>query len=166
MIGISVLLVGVLGFSRTLVGASKSAQKTREMERATQTARQMIERIEAEAFADRFRSFNGDAADDPGVAGTAPGANFAVQGLSALPGDPDGKPGEIIFPVQNGAPAILREDADMPSLGMPRDLNGDGIVDAANHATNYKLLPVIVRVRWRSANGPGQFELKTMLANY
>ena len=37
---------------------------------------------------------------------------------------------------------------------------------AANHAVDYKLPPVIVRVRWRGVGGSGTFELKTMLANY
>jgi hypothetical protein len=61
---------------------------------------------------------------------------------------------------------VLREDVNLPELGMPRDLNGDGAVDAGNHSTDYRLLPVIVRVRWQGAGGPSQFELKTMLANF
>lgn len=166
VVGIAVLVIGVLGFSRAIVSSTISSQKTREVDRATQAARQILERIEATAFADRFRSFNNDPSDDPGGVGTAPGANFAVTGLSPLPGDADGLPGEVIFPTQAGFPARLREDVVMPELGMPRDLNGDGVVDANNHATDYTILPVIVRVRWRGVGGLGAFELKTMLANY
>jgi hypothetical protein len=65
-----------------------------------------------------------------------------------------------------GAPSQLREDVVLPDLGMPRDLNGDGVVDASNHDVDYTLLPVLVRVRWRSASGTGQFELRTMIGNY
>jgi hypothetical protein len=86
--------------------------------------------------------------------------------LSALDGDADGLPGEVIFPAVAGAAGQLREDAAMPELGMPRDLNGDGAVDANDHALDYTLLPVIVRVRWRTASGAGVYELKTMLAGF
>jgi hypothetical protein len=72
----------------------------------------------------------------------------------------------VIFPTVAGLPGQLREDAVNSLLGMPRDLNGDGAVDAASHASDYKLLPVQVRVRWRSPSGPGVVELHTLLANY
>jgi type II secretory pathway pseudopilin PulG len=165
-IGTAILMVGVLGFSVSIASIGRSSQKQREMARATQAAREVLERIQAEAFADAFRRFNADPADDPGGPGTGPGAAFAVEGLSAIQGDLDGRPGEVIFPAPGGSPAQLREDIVLDDLGMPRDLNGDGAVDAADHALDYKLLPVLVRVRWRSPAGTGLFELKTMLAEY
>jgi hypothetical protein len=165
-VGMTVFVIAILGFSRALISSMQASQKTRELDRATQAANQMLERMEAEAFADVFRRFNADPADDPGGAGTAPGASFAVEGLSALSDDPDGLAGEVIFPVQVGAPSQLREDAVLPEIGMPRDLDGDGVIDAANHAVDYTLLPVLIRVRWRSASGPGTLEVETMLGNY
>jgi type II secretory pathway pseudopilin PulG len=165
-VGIAILMIGVFGFSRSIVSISSSSQKQHELARATQAARDVMERIGAEAFPEAFRRFNSDPADDPGGPGTAPGSGFAVAGLSALPGDADGLPGEVIFPTPSAAPSQLREDVTIADLGMPRDLNGDGAVDANNHALDYKLLPVIVRVRWRTASGAGEFELKTMLAGY
>jgi hypothetical protein len=87
--------------------------------------------------------------------------------LQAVAGDPDGFPGEIVFPITlvGGVPQ-LREDVVNAKLGMPRDLNGDGVVDANNHAGNYQLLPVLVRVRWRGVGGNGLVELPTMLASF
>jgi hypothetical protein len=164
--GIVILLVGVLGFSRSLIGTAREAQKAREADRATQAAREVLEKIDAEAFAEAFRRYNADPNDDPGGPNTAPGASFAVAGLSALPGDPDGLPGEVVFPTAAGAPGALRENVNNPELGMPRDLNGDGVVDALDHSTDYKLLPVIVRVRWQGSAGPGSVEISTLLANY
>jgi type II secretory pathway pseudopilin PulG len=166
MVGIVILLIGVLGFVRSLVSIGSSSQKQRELARATQAARDVMERIGAEAFPEAFRRFNSDPADDPGGPGTAPGSNFAVAGLSALPGDPDGFPGEVLFPTFDLAPSQLREDVTIADLGMPHDLNGDGVIDSNNHALDYKLLPVIVRVRWRTASGAGTYELKSMLAGY
>jgi type II secretory pathway pseudopilin PulG len=165
-IGTVILMIGVLGFSMSIASIGKSSQKQRELARATQAAREVIERIQAESFAEAFRRFNAVTADDPGGAGTAPGASFAVEGLSAIPGDADGQPGEVLFPTPGGTPGQLREDIVIADLGMPRDLNGDGAVDAGDHALDYKLLPVLVRVRWRSPAGDGLFELKTMLAEY
>jgi len=46
-------------------------------------------------------------------------------------------------------------------LGMPRDLDGDTLVDAANHATNYRILPVHLRVEWKGVAGDASFDLYT-----
>lgn len=166
LFGLVVLLVGVTSFSGALVSSMRAAKKADEMNRATKAAHAILARIEAEAFPEAFRRFNDYKLDDPGGAGTAPGAHFAVEGLEARPGDADGQPLDVIFPTQTNDASRLKENVTVAELGMPRDLNGDGVIDTANHAVDYKLLPVLVRVRWRSASGPGEFELKTMLANY
>lgn len=165
-IAISVLVLGIVGSMQTMILLERSAERTRESDRATQAARQVLEKIQAEAFPEAFRRYNGTTADDPGT-GVAPGCNFAVPGLSARPDDPDGMPGEVDFPTPPGMPGVLREDIVDPLLGMPRDLNGDGIIDGTtNCATTYKILPVRIRVRWIGAAGPGEVELHTMLGNY
>ena len=167
MFSIVLLVIGITAISRLTVGVTRQANFQRECALATEGARAMLERIQAESFSQGFRAFNASSADDPGGAGTAPGANFAITGLRALPDDPDGMPGEIIMPTPAGQPEQLREDVDDPKLGMPHDLNGNGVVDFANHATDYKLLPVLVRVRWQACDGTnGVVELKTCLANY
>lgn len=166
VIAIVVLLVAALGVSKAILSSGRAEQMTRESDRATQAARRVLESIQAEPFAEAFRRYNSLAADDPGGAGTAPGANFSVPGLTAAEGDADGLPGEVIFPSVAATPGQLREDAVDAALGTPRDLDGDGVVDAADHANDYLLLPVRVRVRWRSASGTGVAELRTMIANY
>ena len=165
--GITLLIVGVLGFAQTLVCLDRGQARTREAGRATQAARAVLERIQAEAFPEAFRRFNGDGADDPGGANTAPGNTFAVPGLSARRDDADGQPGEVVFPTLDAAPGQLIESVNMASLGMPRDLNGDGAIHAtADYSTSYVLLPVIVRVRWEGAAGPAVVELRSVLGNY
>ena len=166
-LSITLLVMGISALSRVTVSLARAGSMARENETATQSARAMLERIQAESFSQAFRSFNATGADDPGGANTAPGANFAVRGLRALPGDPDGLPGEVLFPSTAGQPAQLREDVVDAHLGMPQDLDGNGVVDSANHATDYKLLPVRVRVRWQSRDGStGVVELATYLANH
>jgi prepilin-type N-terminal cleavage/methylation domain-containing protein len=166
-ISILLLVIGITGISRLTVGITRAGNMQRDTERATEAARAAIERIKSAAFSQAFRTYNAAGADDPGTPGTAPGANFAVAGLRAAPDDPDGLPGEIIFPTPAGHPDWLCENVTDAKLGMPHDLNGDGVIDAVSHADNYKLLPVRVRVVWQSSDGTiGTVELKTNLANY
>jgi len=48
---------------------------------------------------------------------------------------------------------FLREDVVAPEFGLPADLNGDGVIDAANHAADYQMLPVIIRLEWSTSGG-------------
>jgi len=163
MLALTILAVAVLAFSQALIATSRSTATTREMALAEQAVRQVVESMHAAEFAEVFALYDSSAANDPDGAGTAPGQDFDVPGLDALSGDGDGMVGEVVFP--EGAPGVLREDLAQVELGMPRDLNGDGI-DANDHSGDYQLLPVLVRVRWRGANGTAKLEVKTILASY
>jgi type II secretory pathway pseudopilin PulG len=166
LVSVSVLLVAILGFSRAIVSSLVTTNVNREVALATEAGRRAIETLKAEAFDEVFARYNADPADDPGVPGTAPGHLVAVSGLAPLADDADGFVGEVLFPVQPGAPGVLREDLANPIFGTPRDLDGDGGVDALDHAVDYGLLPIVVRFRWQGASGPATFELKTLLAEY
>jgi hypothetical protein len=50
------------------------------------------------------------------------------------------------------------------SLGMPRDLTGDILIDNFDHAADYRILPVRVRVSWTGKSGPRSIELQTLLS--
>lgn len=167
MVAMSVLVVGLLAYTRAVASAALAARTTRETTLATEAAWRVVESMRAQQnFNQVFSLYNTTAADDPmGIA--APGANFAVPGLRPVIGDADGMPGEIVFPTSTvGGVVQLREDTVNVKLGMPRDLNGDGVIDALDHSTDYKLLPVIVRVCWQGSAGPGSIEISTLLANY
>ena len=75
----------------------------------------------------------------------------AVRRARARRGAPDGWPWQ------------LHEDMDLPALGFPRDLNGDGAIDGADHAGDYSILPVQVVVRWRAAGGDAEYRATTSL---
>lgn len=139
----------------------ESALALRAMKRTLET----VQGGEVE-FEDLFRAYNADPSDDPGGPGTAPGANFAVAGLEPRPGDADRAAGRIEFPSPEGRPDMLREDltAELFGLEVDHDLDGDGVVDDANHAGNYLLLPVLVRVEWTGSSGTESRALRTFLA--
>ncbi len=165
MIFVAIALAGLTGVVTTSMHANETSF---EAALGKEAARRTMETVLAADFADVFALFNADPLDDPGVPGTAPGNYFAVPELQLVPGDPDGFVGEIVFPATLGAGGALelREDLANPALGTPRDLSGDGVVDALDHTGDCWILPVLVRVVWNSRSGPAKVELRTQLANY
>ena len=88
--------------------------------------------------------------------------------MTALTGDADGLVGEILFPtitLAGGGLQLLENLAD-PRFHTPRDLSGDGVIDGADHATDYRLLPAVIRVTWRGEVGNNVTEFKTMIVEY
>jgi len=166
MISMTVLTVALLAFSQAILSALAASQAQQEQGVARDAARQMIERMQAEGFAEVFARYNATVADDPAL-GNLFTASFAVQGLQAQRADADGMVGEILFPTSGGAGGalLLREDLDDDQFGTPRDLNADGVVDALDHSGDYMLLPVVVRLSWRGRVGNSSLEFRTFLAD-
>ena len=77
------------------------------------------------------------------------------------------KLGRLTFPgPMDDSEWELREVYVDEALGMPRDLNGDNLQDELDRRADYVRLPVCVRVTWDGPNGPQQFELHSILADY
>lgn len=161
LIVIGILVIAFLAMSQTLITSMKLTGTNRESACATDGLRNMMETLQGvQDFHSIFRLYNRDPSDDGGA--VAPGSNFAVAGLQAVPGDPDGFVGEIVFPTIG---TQLREDLVDPALGMPRDLNGDGVIDSLDHALDYRILPVLLRIRWKGGSIERSMEIRTLLAN-
>jgi type II secretory pathway pseudopilin PulG len=160
MISLTVFVIGFGAVTTNLVTLRTLQRTDHETSRALEAARSMIERIRGDDFAAIYASYNEDPDDDPDGPGTAPGASFAVDGLDARPGDPDGAPGRIVMP---GDGRELREDALDVTLGMPRDLNADRAVDGSDHAGDYTFLPLRVRIEWTGITGARAIELVTSI---
>jgi hypothetical protein len=167
MLVASVLLVTLLFFSQSIGSTAALTGVNRETGLATEAAREVMERMQGtDDFALVFRLFNDFPDDDPDGPGTAPGASFAVAGLDPTEDDPDGLVGEIRFPTVPGAAGPeLREDVVDDALGMPRDLDGDGLVDGVDKKGTYRLMPVEVSLRWRGKTGVRSLQLQTLLAD-
>jgi len=162
LVAVVVIVCALTAFTRSVVGTVQLGRANREAAIATEGARAVIESLYATDFEQVFAAYNATPADDPPG---APGASFDVPGLEPRDGDPDGRVGSIAFPtVDVGGAQQLREDVVEPELGMPRDLNGDGAIDALDHAADYRVLPVEITVAWKGRAGDKQVTLRTLVA--
>jgi hypothetical protein len=159
------LLVAVGGLSGAVLSSLRLARTSEESAVADEAVRALAARMLTEPFDNLFARYN----ESPAA---VPGAAFDVAGLAPQADDPDGRVGRIVFPAVDlpGGLQALREDVVDPRLGMPavgmagRDLNGDGAVDALDHAGDYVILPARLIVEWTGAGGDRSYELDVVLA--
>jgi len=173
VIALTVVAVSASIFYRLVLATTDLRSLNRENAIAADAARVVLEDLRAEAFHELFALYNADPADDPGGNGTAPGATFLVDGLDLPAGGV--AHGTVVLPSLvveveeeiDGQVVVvedwqLREDLDLPDLGLPRDLNGDSMVDGRDHSPDYQLLPVVIRIQWESRHGTRTFEMASM----
>jgi len=163
MVVLAILSVAGAMFTQTMTVSRRLDPVGSETAMAAEGARTQLEKMHNHPFRDVFRLYNDDPNDDPGGKGTAPGSRFAVDGLS--PTAPGGYVGQVLFPVVG---TQLRENLVDLDLCLPRDLNGDGVVDGLNHAEDRILLPLRLRLTWKSHTGQSNqrtFTLFGMLAD-
>lgn len=162
MVAMMVMTVSVYILSSTITATIAHSAGKRERVRAVEAVRSLLEEMRSLPCSSLFALYNDDPSDDPGGVNTAPGSSFLVEGLEAQEMDADGFVGEIILPAAN---APLREDAVNAPLGLPRDLNGDALIDDKDHSLDYILLPVQIRVKWSGYVGEREFEMFTMFSD-
>ncbi len=175
-------------FSRMVLTTNGLRVVGRENGIAADAASGVLEQMRNAEFSEVFALYNNDASDDPGGAGTAPGNRFLVEGLDVAEGVTDGCHLEVILPqLAPGTPTKLdgtiweyedlsgeepeltwelREDYDAESLGFPRDLNGDSLIDSENHSEDYIILPILIRVEWKGRQGLRRYQVHTILTEF
>ena len=154
------------------LGSTSAAKELRQVQRENtaviEEARIVLERMRNEDWSELWALYNATPGDDPGGAGTAPGNRFSIAGL-APPGGAVGDPvGQVFLPAFKH-PSLgwqLREDRADTLLGLPRDLSGDEEVDTYNHAGDYTVLPVVVKIEWQGAYGPRELTVHTVMTEY
>lgn len=160
LFAIAVLMVAALSFSSAMVTSMHLADSTREHTLASEAARRVLEEMQDAEFDDLLALYDDDPTNDPGGV-VVPGSRFAVSGLTPAVDDADGFVGSVEFPLSEGK---LLERAELPEFGLPRDLDGSGTLDDADHSTGYALLPVRISVRWRTDGAPMEVTLRSFLA--
>lgn len=159
MIVLGTVTLTILGVITAHLTCARLGQTNHETQAAAQRVRTVMEEISSTDVVEVPALFDHVPDNDPGGAGTAPGHAFATTALSS---NSSGDRGAILLPVNNAGE--VREDIVIPELGMPRDLNGDGSIDSANHAADFHVLPVLVRLRWSGISGNREMRLMTILA--
>ncbi|MFT7678333.1 MAG: type II secretory pathway pseudopilin PulG [Planctomycetota bacterium] len=164
MISFLILTVAVLILSSTITASVAHTGSKRERALAAEAVMNMLESMRAAPFEQLYALYNSDPDDDPEGVGTAPGSYFHVANLTPLP-SPEGPGeawvGEISLP---GAGPGLFENAELPELGLPRDLNGDLAIRATDVADRYQILPAIVTVRWLSGGAERKLSMPTIFS--
>lgn len=153
-----VITIGAISMSLAIVSSHR--RSTQERTRAVDAAASVLESMQGLAFEEVFARYNATVLDDPAT-GSSPGQAFSVTGLNPVPGDPDGIVGLVLFP---GDGVELREDLVDSGLGTPRDLSADGVVDSADHAVDYTILPIVIEVQWLGASGEQGLRITSTLS--
>lgn len=159
MIVLGTVTLTILGVITAHITCARLGQTNHETQAAAQRIRTVMEEISATDINEVPATYDNVPANDPAGAGTAPGHAFLS---TALRSNNSGDRGSIEMPVNSDGE--VREDLNIPALGMPRDLNGDGSIDSANHASDFHVLPVIVRLKWAGISGNREMRLMTILA--
>jgi type II secretory pathway pseudopilin PulG len=149
-LAVTILVVAVAGLSGTVVSTVRLTRTSEESSDAYEALRSMAETIQGTQFDQVFALYTAN-------------PDFAVPGLTPVADDADGIVGDISFPTGGPGGLQLREDAADADLGMPRDLNGDGVIDGLDHAADYILLPVRLRLSWRGVSGDRTLDLSMLL---
>jgi hypothetical protein len=161
LLAIIVFTMAAGAVTTTIAQAFSLGRSSEESGTAMDACLSTLEDLRAEpVFEEVFLRYNANLLDNP-VAGLSPGDDFAAGPLLPLPSDPDAFVGSIQFP---GDGIQLLENVFDPELGMPRDLNGDGAIDAIDHWDDYQILPVRVRVAWVGKGGRQRVDLVTTLS--
>ena len=185
--GMTLMFVGLLSLASSTVTGMTTRENNRENAVATHAARELLEQLQVGEipFEDLFTAYTlapaaAIAPDDARLAtvstdllreatrGVFEGKSgnihpilarqFEVTGLEPRKGASVDSMGSVSFPVASGPEGLeLREDI------AGRDLNGDGVIDGLNHAGDYKILPVTVKIEWKGQRGVRQLEVQSLL---
>lgn len=164
-----IIMLALGMFTQMLTAGKGMRQSSRENWLASLRAQDVLESMRNQSYQDLYALYNEDPLDDPGGPGTAPGIHFSLPDLEPQTGDADGFVGRITLPSFNAGTEVapdwqLREDSNHAGLGMPRDLNGDNVIDALDHSADFTILPVEVEIRWQSRFGPRRIQVHTLFS--
>lgn len=139
----------------------RMAKSDQETAAANQALRSAMTRLEAAPAREVFAVCNLDASDD--LQGQSASSYLAIPTYALTDREGGALSITASFPVLDQAPGVLREDLDLPELGLPRDLNGDGTIDSGDHADDFVLLPILLTLEWDGPSGAHSVRMATIL---
>lgn len=159
-VALLILAIAVGALVGTMFSALRLDQVNESRAAANQALRAVLEDMRTLEFSTVYAAYNTSSADDPD-----PDHDYKT-GLALKAKLPAGACGsapvaQVVFPEDKQG--FLREDLVDASLGLPRDLNGDGDIDGNDHSADYKILPVTVKLEWKSQSGPQKIQVATVI---
>lgn len=148
VLAVALLLAGIGAVSSTSLALDTIRAADEERDTATATMQSLLGEVQAISFESLVHGRGWGAAVCSALeAGAVSDAALAAGALEPWEGS------DTVCSIE-----IIRDetltDAQLGcDLGMPRDLNNDGRIDSKNVTESARLLPVIVRARWRGASG-------------
>jgi prepilin-type N-terminal cleavage/methylation domain-containing protein len=148
VITIAVLVMGLMAISATVAGASILRHIDKERRLAETVLRSTVEAM---------RSYSRSSLSNPAgwsqtmvtdfSPGGAVGGTFDVPGLRAIPGQ------LTVGTIQVVVDERVTDKTLGVDLGMPRDLDADGVADNPNVSAKATMLPVVIRIQWMGTGG-------------
>lgn len=162
MIALVILAVAILMLMSLMLSSNRLQQNGREKSLAYNFARQKIEELRSHPVGEIYARFNSNATDN--LSRTDPGSTFTVSGLNP---PKTGNQGEIVFPEEGGLLSETLKDAALSkTLGMPKDLNRNGVDTDTMASAAAKILPVLIRIRWETQGGKvNSLEVATLISD-
>ncbi|MEN8150099.1 MAG: hypothetical protein ABFS86_09760 [Planctomycetota bacterium] len=157
MVAVAILATAILAILSVAAHSIKLDSVNRETALASDAARVRYEQLRALPLLQVLATYNTDPTDDP------EGEYTAVGPKAQISRDQAGLDFASTVELPLTKEGELREDAVRPELGLPRDLNGDGVIDDEDHRDDYVILPVAVRVTWTGSSGPREVRLTGVL---
>lgn len=148
VIAMTVMLIGLLAFTSTSLIVHSVSEADRERRLAVSGLRIATQRLQARSTA-AIESDDGWAVTltQAYLAGVNPGPTFDVEGLDPWDGLPNVGSIQVITDETT-------TDADIDvNLGMPRDLDMDGLAVSNDVSNSAEILPVVIRMRWSGGGG-------------
>lgn len=147
----TVLLVALMAMGASTLRMSSLRRQNRERAIAQNAIRTLSEQVHATS--DRIRRTGGEWSTELIEAlteGGQLGATFDIRSLTPQIGE------QTVGTIQLVTDETATDDELGFELGMPRDLDGDGAIDNADVNGTARILPVVIRARWRGVSGEVQ----------
>lgn len=157
----SVLLIGLMAMTSTSVVVNSLRRSASDQQRAQGALQAIVEDLHAIAREADSNSANwaGDILDVYGAGGN-PGNQFDVDGLTPWAGNPNVATVTVVTD-ETATDALLGA-----AVGMPRDLDGDGLATNVDVTDGASLLPAVVTLQWRGTSGQQQISQVVYLLRY
>ncbi len=148
----SVLTIGLMAMALTSVASSSLQRTSQEVNQAENTVRAITSLVQS--VSETAKSANGGWSQtlvDSFQPGATPGRSLPSRQLKAA----DGTPATVTVLVITDE---TQTDAQLGvQMGMPRDLDGDNVVDNTDVSASATMLPVVIQLQWSGVSGTVRF---------